>query len=52
MAMSINTVKKLTKEELSYMALEYQGKFYNMLSNINTELTSLSETSRKWSLSF
>ena len=47
MAISINTVKKLTKEELSNMAREYQGKFDNMFSNINTELTSLSDTFTK-----
>ena len=41
MAMSLNTLKKLTKEELSNAVLEYQNKFDNMLSNINTELTSL-----------
>ena len=38
--MSLNTLKKLTKEELSNAVLEYQNKF-DMLSNINTELTSL-----------
>ena len=47
MAMSINTVKKLTKEESSNMALEYKGKFDKMLSNINAELTSLSDTFTK-----
>ena len=41
MAMSLNALKKLTKEELSNMVIEYQNKFDNMLSNINTELTSL-----------
>ena len=41
MAMSLNTLKKLTKEELSNVVLEYQNKFDNMLSNINAELTSL-----------
>ena len=41
MTMSLNTLKKLTKEELSNMVLEYQNKIDNMLSNINTELTSL-----------
>ena len=39
--MSLNALKKLTKEELSNMVIEYQNKFDNMLSNINTELTSL-----------
>ena len=41
MAMSLNALKKLTKEELSNMVIEYQNKFDKMLSNINTELTSL-----------
>ena len=34
----------LTKEELTKMVLEYQNKFDNMLSNINTELTSLRDS--------
>ena len=37
--MSLNALKKLTKEELSNMVIEYQNKFDNMLSNINRELT-------------
>ena len=41
MAMSLNALKKLTKEELSNMVIDYQNKFDNMLSNINAELTSL-----------
>ena len=41
MAMSLNALKKLTKEELSNVVIEYQNKFENMLSNINTELTCL-----------
>ena len=41
MAMSLNTLKKLTKEELSKTVFEYQNKFDNTLSNINTELSSL-----------
>ena len=43
MAMSLNTLKKLTKEELSNMVIEYQSKFDNMLLNINTELTFLND---------
>ena len=43
MAMSLNALKKLTKEELSNMVIEYQNEFDNILSNINTELTSLRE---------
>ena len=50
--MSLNTLKKLTKEELSNMALEYQNKFDNMSSNINTELTSLWDRFTKMDLSF
>ena len=41
MAMSLNALKELTKEEWSNMVIEYQNKFRNMLSNINAELTSL-----------
>ena len=41
MAMSISTLKKLTKEKLSNMLLEYQNRFENMLANVNTELSSL-----------
>ena len=40
-AMALNALKKLTKEELPNMVIEYQNKFDNMLSNINAELTSL-----------
>ena len=39
--MSLNALKKLTKEELSNMLIEYQKKFDNMLSNINTEIQNL-----------
>ena len=38
--MSLNALKKLTKEELSNMVIDYQDKF-DILSNINAELTSL-----------
>ena len=38
--MSLNALKKLNKEELSNMVMDYQNKFDNMLSNINVELTS------------
>ena len=41
MAMSLNALKKLTKEELSNMVFDYQNKFDNMLSNINAKLMSL-----------
>ena len=41
MEMLLNTLKKLNKEELSNMLLEYQNKFDNMLSNIKTEITFL-----------
>ena len=40
MAMSLNALKKLTKEEQSNMLIEYQNKFDIMLSNINAEHTS------------
>ena len=39
--MSLNALKKLTKEELSNMVIDYQNKFDNMLSNIEAELTFL-----------
>ena len=38
MAMSLNALKKLTKEELSNMVIDYQDKFDNMLSNITQNL--------------
>ena len=41
MAMSLNALKELTKEEWSNMVIECQNKFHKMLSNINAELTSL-----------
>ena len=41
MAVSLNALKKLTKEKLSNMVIESQNEFDNMLSNINTLLTSL-----------
>ena len=41
MPMSLNALKKLTKEELSNMVIDYQNKFDNMLSNIEAELTFL-----------
>ena len=41
LAMALNALKKLTKEGLSNMVIEYQNKFDHMLSNINTEHTSL-----------
>ena len=45
--MSLNALKKLNKEELSNMVIEYQNKFDNKLSNINTELTSLRDSFTK-----
>ena len=41
MAISLNSLKKLTKKQLANMVIDYQNKFKNMLSNINVELTSL-----------
>ena len=43
MAMSLNALKKLCKEELSNMVIYHQNKLDNMLSNINAELTSLKD---------
>ena len=39
--MSLNALKKLTKKELPNMVNEYRNQFHNVLSNKNTELTSL-----------
>ena len=39
--MSLNALKKLTKEELLNMVTDYQNKFDNMLSNMNAEIISL-----------
>ena len=50
MAMSLNALKKLTKEELSNMVTDYQNKFDNMLLNINAELTSLRDRFTKLEL--
>ena len=52
MAMSLNTLKKFTKKELTNIVLEYQNKFDNMLSNINTKFISLMTDLRKWNLVF
>ena len=52
MAMLLNTLKKLTKKELTNIVLEYQNKFDNMLSNINRKLISLMTDLRKWNLVF
>ena len=41
MAISLNSLKKLTRKQLANMVIDYQNKFKNMLSNINVELTSL-----------
>ena len=41
MAISLNSLKKLTKKQLANMVIDYQNKSKNMLSNINVELTSL-----------
>ena len=40
MAMPLNALKKLTKEELLNIVINYQNKFDNKLPNINAELTS------------
>ena len=52
MSMSLNTLKKLTKEELSNMVIEYQNKYDIILSNINTELTSLRDRFMKMESQF
>ena len=41
MVISLNELKKLTKEEWSNIVIEYQNKFDNMFPNINAELTYL-----------
>ena len=52
MAMSLNALKKLTKEELSNMVTGYQNKFDNILSNIKTDLLLEGIDLRKWNCSF
>ena len=52
MVMSLNALKKLTKEELSNMVIDYQNKFDNILSNINAELTSLRDRFAKMESQF
>ena len=41
--MSLNALKKLAKEELSNMVIEYQNKSDNIVSNMDTELFSLKD---------
>ena len=41
MVISLNELKKLTKEEWSNIVIEYENKFDNMFPNINAELSSL-----------
>ena len=41
MTMSLNVLKKLAKEELPNMVIEYHNKSDNIMSNLNTELISL-----------
>ena len=41
MTVPLNSLKKLTKEKLTNMVLEYQNKFDNMLSNVTTKLSIL-----------
>ena len=50
MAISPNTLKKLTDEALSNIIVNYQSKFDNMLSNINAQLTSLRDRFTKMKL--
>ena len=52
MAMSLNTLRWLTKEKLSNMVLEYQNKFDNILSNTKMELASLRHRFTKMETSF
>ena len=40
MVMSLNSLKRLAKEELTNMVIEYQSKFDNILSKIITEFAS------------
>ena len=41
------TLRKLIKDEVIALTLEYQAKFDNTLSNINKELSELVTTSKK-----
>ena len=52
MVMSLNSLKRLAKEELTNMVLEYQSKFDNILSKIITEFASLMERFTKFESQF
>ena len=47
MSLSEATLRKLTKDEMIALTLEYQAKFDNALSNINKELTELRNDFKK-----
>ena len=47
MSLSEEALRKLTKDELTALTLEYQAKFYNTLSNINRELSELRNDFKK-----
>ena len=52
MVMSLNSLKKLAKEELTNLVLEYQSKFDNILSKIITEFASLRDRFTKFESQF
>ena len=47
MSLSEAALKKLTKDEVIALTLEYQAKFDNTLSNINKELSELRNDFKK-----
>ena len=47
MSLSEDVLRKLTKDEVIALTLEYQAKFDNTLSNINRELSELSNDFKK-----
>ena len=47
MSLSAAALRKLTKDEVITLTLEYQAKFDNTLSNINKELSELRNNFKK-----
>ena len=47
MSLSEAALRKLTKDEVIPLTLEYQAKLDNILSNINKELSQLRNVSKK-----
>ena len=47
MSLSEDVLRKITKDEVIALTLEYQAKFDNTLSNINRELSDLRNNFKK-----